>query len=100
MALLAARAASRQRFGGLVAVDDLDFAIEAGSIVAMIGPNGAGKSTVFNLITGIYAPSSGRIAFDGRTISAAADERDRAPAASRARFRTSGCSRSCRRSTT
>jgi branched-chain amino acid transport system ATP-binding protein len=58
-----------QRFGGLVAVDRLDFAIEAGSIVAMIGPNGAGKSTVFNLITGIYAPSAGRIVFDGTTIS-------------------------------
>jgi branched-chain amino acid transport system ATP-binding protein len=58
-----------QRFGGLVAVDRLDFAIEAGSIVAMIGPNGAGKSTVFNLITGIYAPSAGRIVFDGKTIS-------------------------------
>jgi branched-chain amino acid transport system ATP-binding protein len=57
-----------QRFGGLVAVDRLDFAIDAGSIVAMIGPNGAGKSTVFNLITGIYAPSSGRIVFDGRPI--------------------------------
>jgi branched-chain amino acid transport system ATP-binding protein len=58
-----------QRFGGLVAVDKLDFSIEAGTIVAMIGPNGAGKSTVFNLITGIYAPSSGRITFDGRVIS-------------------------------
>jgi branched-chain amino acid transport system ATP-binding protein len=58
-----------QRFGGLVAVDRLDFAIEPGTIVAMIGPNGAGKSTVFNLITGIYAPSTGRIVFDGRTIS-------------------------------
>jgi len=58
-----------QRFGGLVAVDKLDFSIDAGSIVAMIGPNGAGKSTVFNLITGIYAPSTGRIIFDGRTIS-------------------------------
>jgi branched-chain amino acid transport system ATP-binding protein len=58
-----------QRFGGLVAVDRLDFSIEAGSIVAMIGPNGAGKSTVFNLITGIYAPSIGRIVFNGRTIS-------------------------------
>jgi branched-chain amino acid transport system ATP-binding protein len=56
-------------FGGLVAVDQLDFSIEAGSIVTMIGPNGAGKSTVFNLITGIYAPSGGRIIFDGRTIS-------------------------------
>jgi branched-chain amino acid transport system ATP-binding protein len=58
-----------QRFGGLVAVDKLDFSIEAGSIVAMIGPNGAGKSTVFNLITGIYAPSAGRIVFNGKTIS-------------------------------
>jgi branched-chain amino acid transport system ATP-binding protein len=58
-----------QRFGGLVAVDQLHFLIEAGTIVAMIGPNGAGKSTVFNLITGIYAPSAGRIIFDGRTIS-------------------------------
>ncbi len=56
-------------FGGLVAVDKLDFSVEAGSIVAMIGPNGAGKSTVFNLITGIYAPGDGRITFDGRTIS-------------------------------
>jgi branched-chain amino acid transport system ATP-binding protein len=58
-----------QRFGGLVAVDNLDFSIDPGTIVAMIGPNGAGKSTVFNLITGIYAPSSGRITFDGRVIS-------------------------------
>src|SRR5665213_2413258 len=55
-----------QRFGGLVAVNDLSFSVEAGSIVAMIGPNGAGKSTAFNLVTGIYKPSSGRIIFDGR----------------------------------
>lgn len=68
MALLQLEHVSRT-FGGLVAVDRLDFAIDAGTIVAMIGPNGAGKSTVFNLITGIYAPSSGRIVFDGRTIS-------------------------------
>jgi branched-chain amino acid transport system ATP-binding protein len=57
-----------QRFGGLVAVDKLDFAVDAGAIVAMIGPNGAGKSTVFNVITGIYRPSSGAIACDGRDI--------------------------------
>jgi branched-chain amino acid transport system ATP-binding protein len=57
-----------QRFGGLVAVNDLSFAVEAGSIVAMIGPNGAGKSTVFNLVTGIYTPSAGRIAFDGTDV--------------------------------
>jgi len=57
-----------QRFGGLVAVDGLNFSIDAGSIVAMIGPNGAGKSTAFNLITGIYKPSAGRITFDGMEI--------------------------------
>ena len=57
-----------QRFGGLVAVNDLSFAVEAGSIVAMIGPNGAGKSTVFNLVTGIYKPSEGRIVFDGTYV--------------------------------
>jgi branched-chain amino acid transport system ATP-binding protein len=54
-----------QRFGGLVAVNDLSFAIDEGSIVAMIGPNGAGKSTAFNLVTGIYKPSAGRILFGG-----------------------------------
>ncbi len=57
-----------QRFGGLVAVNDLSFGIERGSIVAMIGPNGAGKSTAFNLVTGIYRPSAGRITFDGDDI--------------------------------
>ena len=65
-----------QRFGGLVAVNDLSFAVEAGSIVAMIGPNGAGKSTVFNLITGIYAPSAGRIVFDGADVTGLATSRD------------------------
>ena len=57
-----------QRFGGLIAVNDLSFSVEAGSIVAMIGPNGAGKSTAFNLITGIYKPSAGRITFAGRNV--------------------------------
>jgi branched-chain amino acid transport system ATP-binding protein len=57
-----------QRFGGLVAVNDLTFTIEPGAIVAMIGPNGAGKSTAFNLITGIYTPSAGSIVFDGKEI--------------------------------
>ncbi|HTV75195.1 MAG TPA: ABC transporter ATP-binding protein [Candidatus Acidoferrales bacterium] len=58
----------RKTFGGLVAVNDLSFAVDAGSIVAMIGPNGAGKSTVFNLITGIYAPTHGAIDLDGRSL--------------------------------
>lgn len=60
-----------KRFGGLVAVRELNFSIEAGAIVAMIGPNGAGKSTVFNLITGIYQPDGGSIAFDGRPLAGA-----------------------------
>jgi branched-chain amino acid transport system ATP-binding protein len=58
----------RRTFGGLVAVNDLSFEIAAGTIVAMIGPNGAGKSTVFNLITGIYRPTSGHVVLQGREI--------------------------------
>ena len=58
----------RRTFGGLVAVNELSFAIAAGTIVSMIGPNGAGKSTVFNLITGIYKPTSGSIALEGRSL--------------------------------
>jgi len=58
----------RKEFGGLVATNDIDFAIPAGSIVALIGPNGAGKTTFFNMLTGVYTPTSGRIAFDGVDI--------------------------------
>lgn len=57
-------------FGGLVAVDDLSLEVAEGQIVAMIGPNGAGKSTAFNLISGLLAPDTGRIRFDGREITA------------------------------
>jgi branched-chain amino acid transport system ATP-binding protein len=55
-------------FGGLVAVDNVDFAIPERSIVSIIGPNGAGKTTFFNMLTGLYRPTAGRIAFDGKDI--------------------------------
>jgi branched-chain amino acid transport system ATP-binding protein len=56
------------QFGGLRAVGDLNFAIGPGELVGLIGPNGAGKTTVFNLITGVYAPTAGAIRFDGIAI--------------------------------
>jgi branched-chain amino acid transport system ATP-binding protein len=55
-------------FGALAAVNDLSLAIEAGTLHSIIGPNGAGKTTLFNLLTGTYPPSSGRVFFDGRDI--------------------------------
>jgi len=55
-------------FGGLVAVDSIDMAIYRGSITSVIGPNGAGKTTFFNMIAGIYRPTTGLIAFNGRPI--------------------------------
>ncbi len=67
MALLEVEALSRS-FGGVHAVQDLSFEIEQGKISSIIGPNGAGKTTVFNLITGLYRPSSGRVVFDGSEV--------------------------------
>jgi branched-chain amino acid transport system ATP-binding protein len=55
-------------FGGLVAVDDVSFEIPEGSIVSIIGPNGAGKTTFFNILTGLYKPTSGTLEFMGKNV--------------------------------
>lgn len=57
-----------KRFGGLVAVNDVSFAVASGRVVSIVGPNGAGKTTVFNLITGLLAPDQGEVWFDGARI--------------------------------
>ncbi len=67
MALLQAEKITK-RFGGLVAVNEVDFSIEKGEIASIIGPNGAGKTTFFNIITGMYKPDGGRLLFDGQDI--------------------------------
>jgi len=58
----------RKEFGGLVAVDDVDFTVPEGSIVSLIGPNGAGKTTFFNMLTGVYKPTMGRVLFAGEDL--------------------------------
>ena len=57
-----------KRFGGLTAVGDVSFKIQKGEIYALIGPNGAGQTTIFNLITGVYALTEGRVIFDGTVV--------------------------------
>jgi len=58
----------RKEFGGLVATNDVDFTIPRGTIISLIGPNGAGKTTFFNMLTGVYKPTAGRILFDGEDV--------------------------------
>jgi branched-chain amino acid transport system ATP-binding protein len=58
----------RKEFGGLLAVDDVDFNIEEGSISSLIGPNGAGKTTFFNMLTGVYKPTAGQVVFAGEDV--------------------------------
>jgi branched-chain amino acid transport system ATP-binding protein len=67
MAMLSVEHVTR-RFGGIVAVDDVSFDVNEGEIVGLIGPNGAGKTTMFNLITRLYRPDEGEIAFEGSTL--------------------------------
>lgn len=55
-------------FGGLRAVDNVNFSIEDGQLYGLIGPNGAGKTTIFNLLTGVYQPTTGTISIDGKNI--------------------------------
>jgi branched-chain amino acid transport system ATP-binding protein len=57
-----------KQFGGLTAVSDVTFNVPARSIVSIIGPNGAGKTTFFNMLTGFYKPTFGKIEFDGRNV--------------------------------
>jgi branched-chain amino acid transport system ATP-binding protein len=58
----------RKEFGGLIAVNDVDFTIPRGTIVSLIGPNGAGKTTFFNMLTGVYKPTAGEVLFQGRRV--------------------------------
>ncbi|HEX7254546.1 MAG TPA: ABC transporter ATP-binding protein [Gaiellaceae bacterium] len=67
MALLEVRNITR-RFGGIVALDDVSFDVEAGQIAGLIGPNGAGKTTVFNVITRLYRPDAGQVVYDGASL--------------------------------
>lgn len=56
------------RFGGLVAVSDVDLVVGDGELIGLIGPNGAGKSTIFNVVSGLYAPTAGKITLNGRSL--------------------------------
>ena len=67
MALLSLEHVTK-RFGGVLAVDDVSLGVDTGQIAGLIGPNGAGKTTLFNLITRLYRPDSGEIAFDGESL--------------------------------
>jgi branched-chain amino acid transport system ATP-binding protein len=58
----------RKEFGGLIAVNDVDFTVPRGKVVSLIGPNGAGKTTFFNMLTGVYKPTGGTISFLGEDV--------------------------------
>src|SRR5438874_2191360 len=58
----------RKEFGGLVAVNDVDFVVPRAKVVSLIGPNGAGKTTFFNMLTGVYKPTAGSVVFLGEEV--------------------------------
>ncbi|HET8605887.1 MAG TPA: ABC transporter ATP-binding protein [Gaiellaceae bacterium] len=68
MSDLLVAAGIRKEFGGLTAVNDVDFTVPEGSIVSLIGPNGAGKTTFFNMLTGVYKPTYGTVSFLGEDV--------------------------------
>ncbi len=72
--LLEAREINKS-FGGLTAVNDIDFSLDVGQIASIIGPNGAGKTTFFNIISGYYIPDRGKIIFDGRDVTKLSPEK-------------------------
>jgi len=74
MSLLTLERVTR-RFGGLIAVNDVDLKVEPGAVTAIIGPNGAGKTTLFHLVSGFQTPDAGRIVFDGNDITGSPPER-------------------------
>jgi branched-chain amino acid transport system ATP-binding protein len=74
MSLLQVEGASK-RFGNLVAIDEVSLTVEPGELRAIIGPNGAGKTTFFNLVSGLVAPTSGAILFEGRDVTTLAPEK-------------------------
>ena len=84
-----------KRFGGLTALDSIDFTLEEGHIASIIGPNGAGKTTFFNVFTGIYVPEEGVVTFKGTPLLGKRPDRhiDGRRSAFAGPSRTSACSR-------
>ena len=87
-------------FGGLVAISDMNFAVDEGEIVSLIGPNGAGKTTAFNIVTGFLAPTHGDVSYRGTALNGLkphqiADLGLSAPSSAPASFRTTPCSTIC-----
>jgi len=75
MTMLLEVSALERRFGGVIAVNGIDLAVEEGELVSLIGPNGAGKTTLFNLVSGLDRPDSGTVKFGGETVTGLAAER-------------------------